>query len=284
MVRRSPPEHAHDRRRRPALGPVTGPGSHRQGRRPPRPVRRCRPAPFPIAVARARPSAPGRAHSLARVGEPHAPCRHVRPDGPAGTAPAPGPGCRPPPSCAGRHGPGGGAVAAASAPAGHARPAADPRRPSAGSGGDGTGPVGIAGAVGPPVAGHARRSARRRPRRPGPGSAGPGRAGLRPGPRMPGRSPRRPRAPPRRGDQPRPSPARRWASPSSLVSATPAAEPLDSRLLALEGMATDRLQAFDQRLRRLEILPVAVGRLQQDTARLSELGRATAASTRASAT
>ena len=62
--------------------------------------------------------------------------------------------------------------------------------------------------------------------------------------------------------------------PPSLVSATPAAEPLDSRLLALEGMATDRLQAFDQRLRRLEILPVAVGRLQQDTARLSELGRA----------
>ncbi len=61
---------------------------------------------------------------------------------------------------------------------------------------------------------------------------------------------------------------------SSLASATPPAEPLATRLLALEGMATDRLQAFDQRLRRLEILPVAVGRLQQDTVRLSELARA----------
>ena len=37
------------------------------------------------------------------------------------------------------------------------------------------------------------------------------------------------------------------------------------RLRALEGMAADRLQGLDQRLRRLETLPAAVGRLQQDS-------------------
>jgi hypothetical protein len=52
------------------------------------------------------------------------------------------------------------------------------------------------------------------------------------------------------------------------------ADTLDVRFRTLEGMATDRLQALDLRLRRLEILPVAVGRLQQDTARLTELARA----------
>jgi hypothetical protein len=62
--------------------------------------------------------------------------------------------------------------------------------------------------------------------------------------------------------------------PSSSSSSSPETEPLDVRVRTLEGMAADRLQAVDQRLRRLEILPVAVGRLQQDTARLSELARA----------
>ena len=45
----------------------------------------------------------------------------------------------------------------------------------------------------------------------------------------------------------------------------------DLRLRALEGMAADRLQGIDQRLRRLENLPPAVGRVQKDVAWLTEL-------------
>jgi hypothetical protein len=46
---------------------------------------------------------------------------------------------------------------------------------------------------------------------------------------------------------------------------------LEARVRALEGMADDRLQGLDQRLRKLETLPVTVGRLQKDTAWLTDL-------------
>ncbi len=50
-------------------------------------------------------------------------------------------------------------------------------------------------------------------------------------------------------------------------------EAIEVRLRALEGMAADRLQGLDQRLRPLEALPVAVSRLQQDLVLLADLGR-----------
>ncbi|MEA2901288.1 MAG: hypothetical protein QOH36_1175 [Actinomycetota bacterium] len=50
-------------------------------------------------------------------------------------------------------------------------------------------------------------------------------------------------------------------------------EAIEVRLRALEGLADDRLQGLDQRLRPLEILPAAVSRLQQDLVLLADLGR-----------
>ncbi len=61
--------------------------------------------------------------------------------------------------------------------------------------------------------------------------------------------------------------------PTRGRTGSPEHEALDVRVRALEGMAGDRLQALDQRLRRLETLPLAVGRLQQDTALLANLAR-----------
>ena len=54
---------------------------------------------------------------------------------------------------------------------------------------------------------------------------------------------------------------------------TGAAEAVDVRLRALESMADDRLQGLDQRLRPLEALPAAVGRIQADLVLLADLGR-----------
>lgn len=58
---------------------------------------------------------------------------------------------------------------------------------------------------------------------------------------------------------------------SARVASLPDPAGLEARLRALEGLSADRLQAFDQRLRQLETLPASVGRLQKDTARLSDL-------------
>ncbi len=58
---------------------------------------------------------------------------------------------------------------------------------------------------------------------------------------------------------------------------TPAIEALDARVGALEGLAADRLQSVDQRLRRLETLPPAVSRLQHDAALLTNKARVGAA-------
>ena len=64
----------------------------------------------------------------------------------------------------------------------------------------------------------------------------------------------------------------------------PDRDDLETRLRALEGMAADRLQGIDQRVRRLETLPASVGRLQKDTAWLTDLAtsrRIEAAATKA---
>ena len=56
--------------------------------------------------------------------------------------------------------------------------------------------------------------------------------------------------------------------------ATAAAETIEVRLRALEGMADDRVRGLDQRLHRLESLPGAVTRLQQHLVLLAEVGAA----------
>lgn len=53
----------------------------------------------------------------------------------------------------------------------------------------------------------------------------------------------------------------------------PRSESVETRLGALEGMSTDRFQALDQRLRRLEALPEVVERLRQDTVLLADVSR-----------
>ncbi len=54
---------------------------------------------------------------------------------------------------------------------------------------------------------------------------------------------------------------------------SPAIENLGNRLGALEGLSSDRFQLLEQRLRRLEALPDAIVRLQQDTAVLADRAR-----------
>ena len=60
------------------------------------------------------------------------------------------------------------------------------------------------------------------------------------------------------------------AAPSA---AGPHGESVDVRLRALEGMSADHLQGLDQRLRRLEALPTAVSRIQEDLVLLADVGR-----------
>jgi len=64
------------------------------------------------------------------------------------------------------------------------------------------------------------------------------------------------------------------AGPGAVPSATgPHGETVDVRLRALEGMSADHLQGLDQRLRRLEALPTAVSRIQEDLVLLADVGR-----------
>ena len=49
---------------------------------------------------------------------------------------------------------------------------------------------------------------------------------------------------------------------------------IDVRLRALEGMSADHLHGLDQRLSRLEALPTAVSRIQEDLVLLADVGRA----------
>src|SRR5205085_10870383 len=51
-------------------------------------------------------------------------------------------------------------------------------------------------------------------------------------------------------------------------------DPLALRVRALEALSADRLHVLDQRLGRLETLPAAVGRIEQDLILLAEVGRA----------